>query len=33
MYLDYVYGISLEEAAAWPFPYNQGIANLVKKRH
>jgi hypothetical protein len=33
MHLDHVYSINLKKATAWPFPYNQGIADLVKRRH
>ena len=33
MHLDHVHSIDSEEATAWPFPYNQGMANSIKRRH
>ena len=33
MHLDHVHSINLEKATAWPFPYSQGMANLVKRKH
>jgi len=32
-YLNHVYSLDSEEAATWPFPYSQGMADLVKRRH
>jgi hypothetical protein len=33
IYLNHIYSINLEKATAWPFPYSQKIANLIKRRH
>ena len=33
IHLDYVHSINSEEVTAWPFPYSQGIADLIKRRH
>jgi len=32
-HLDYVHSINLEEATTRPFPYSQGMADLVERRH